>query len=77
MDHKEFMWYSEKMLLQIKSNFANGHNIKVHLDQHDLMVRFIEHISKDKAVFMTAPDYIIQLAKKIAAIPPVEVTVSP
>ncbi len=77
MDHKEFIEYSTCVMKLIRDAIAQKNDVQAHMLMFELMSKFIYHMSHDRAIFMTAPDYMVKLSKEISSLPFANVTIGP
>jgi hypothetical protein len=77
LDYKQLEAYEREVLFEIHKALAEDNVVKAKILKDCLVEQFIAYIAKDFGVHMCCPDYITRIAKNIAALKPIEVTIAP
>jgi hypothetical protein len=77
LDYKQLEAYEREVLFEINKALAEDNIVKAKILKDCLVDEFIKYISKESGVRICCPDYITRIAKNIAAIKPMEVTIAP
>ncbi len=77
MDHLQIKGFVDFSIEQVEKFRGIGHNVDAHKCRVQAMEQLIKHIGTSRDVFMTAPDYVVMLCRKLDKCPPVDITLSP